>query len=323
MAPTSAKVSRVGMGRPYTPGPVTSRRPCSRVWSVPGQVGSLPWSLIEHEQVVGAEGGAELGEAGVEGGERGRVAVGVAAVTVERVEADQVREDQTVDAARERLDRAGHAVVVVLGVHVARDTSVGVDVGDLADAHDLAAGFDERVENGGDRRLDGEVAAALVEAAPGAGGAGEGARDDARDEVVADEQLARGLAPGVERLERHHVHVGGHLEDAVGARVDDRLAGGDVLGAQLVQDDRARNRPVAQMRSAGGGVEGLHDLVREALEGAEGLLELHAHELPVTRGRVLGGGALAHAAVGALEVVAGRQAGDAGDVAESEGDQVR
>jgi hypothetical protein len=70
VAPKSAKLSRVGMGRGTTRSPVTSSSACSRVWSVPLKVGSVPWSLVRMRTSPGPERRAQLGQARVEGGEQ-------------------------------------------------------------------------------------------------------------------------------------------------------------------------------------------------------------------------------------------------------------
>jgi hypothetical protein len=100
VAPTSAKLSRVGIGRGTTPGPGDEQQAV-----LAGVVGAVPGGVVavvadQHEHVVGAQRGAQLGQARVERGQRRRVAVRVAAVAVDRVEADQVGEHEAVDAAR-------------------------------------------------------------------------------------------------------------------------------------------------------------------------------------------------------------------------------
>ena len=54
-------------------------------------------------------------------------------------------------------------------------------------------------------------------------------RDHPPDAVWTDEQSPGDLAPGVEQLQGHDVLVGGDLEHGIPARVDDRLAGRQVL----------------------------------------------------------------------------------------------
>ena len=109
------------------------------------------------------------------------------------------------------------------------------------------------------------------------------------------------LAPRVQLRHGHDVLVAGDLEHGVGGRVDDGPAGGHVLVAELLDDARARGRPVAEDPPADRRLERLDDLRREPVRvGRERPLEHHPHHLPVAGGRVLAGAALDQAAVGRL-----------------------
>ena len=56
--------------------------------------------------------------------------------------------------------------------------------------------------------------------------------------------LSRRLADPVQLGQRDHVLVRGDLQHRIGRRVQDQIAGGDVLGAQLVANyDRIFSRP--------------------------------------------------------------------------------
>ena len=91
--------------------------------------------------------------------------------------------------------------------------------------------------------------------------------------------------------------MGGDLEHRVGRGVDDRLAGLQVLGAQLLDDLGARGGLVAEHAAADGLGEGVDHLGREAVGvGREGLVEDDPHHLPVAGGGVLAGRPLGHAA---------------------------
>ena len=67
---------------------------CSRVWSVPRQVGSLPWSAVMSTRSPSFSTASSSGKPRVERLQRRRIAGHVAAVAVERVEIDVVGEDQ-------------------------------------------------------------------------------------------------------------------------------------------------------------------------------------------------------------------------------------
>jgi len=89
-------------------------------------------------------------------------------------------------------------------------------------------------------------------------------RDHAADRVLAGENLARDPARLVELLERDRVLVRGDLEDRVGARVDDPLAGALVLLAELLDDLRPARRLVAEDAAARPVHERVDHLVGEA-----------------------------------------------------------
>src|SRR5262249_25401796 len=116
----------------------------------------------------------------------------------------------------------------------------------------------------------------------------ERTRDHARQAVLLP-HLASRLAPGVQRLERHPLLLGGDLEDAVRAGIDDGQSGAEVLLSQLVEDHRPARRLVAQGAGRAGLAEPvLHQLRREAVrEGGEALLQDDPHHLPVAGGGVL------------------------------------
>ena len=117
--------------------------------------------------------------------------------------------------------------------------------------------------------------------------------DHSADRVLAGEDLSRDPAGLVELLERNRLLVGRDLEDGVGGRVHDPLAGALVLLAELVDDLGPRGGLVAEHAAPGA--------VREALDQLEGetvRVRRHghrgddAHQLPVAGGRVLALGAL-------------------------------
>ncbi len=66
----------------------------SRVWSVPRQVGSQPWSAVRITMSPGFRPAVEIGQACIEGFERGGIAGHVAAMAVEHVEVDEIGEDE-------------------------------------------------------------------------------------------------------------------------------------------------------------------------------------------------------------------------------------
>jgi hypothetical protein len=205
----------------------------------------------------------------------------------------------------------------------ARDAASGEDVGDLADPHDLAPGRDETIEHGRARRLEGPVPA-IVRAHESSGRTDERSRDHAAHSERARE-VAGDLADGIEPFEIEALRVRSDLEHAVRARVDDRLARGEVLRAEALDHLGARSRPVAQHAGECSALdEAREDLRRETLgKDRESVLERAPHHLPVARRRVLARRALGHASEGSAGVCRARERGDAVDATEAERGQAR
>jgi hypothetical protein len=155
-------------------------------------------------------------------------------------------------------------------------------------------------------------------------GADERARDDAPDGVLADADLgACDRADAVELLDRDDVLVRRDLEHRVRARVHDRLACGDVLVAELLDDDRPRRCEVAQPAVAGLARERVHDLDRKAIRiDGERVRQSHPHHLPVARGGVLAGRGLQVPAPRRRRTIGRGDAEDVCDVAQSEGAEI-
>ena len=119
------------------------------------------------------------------------------------------------------------------------------DVLDLADPGHGHPGLDQEIENGRRRRRH-RVVPALRPPDERARTPLERPRDHAANEMGLATDPARGLAPVVELPERHHIDMGRDLEHRVSARVDDRLACPQVLGAELGDDRGPGRRHVAE-----------------------------------------------------------------------------
>ena len=211
----------------------------------------------------------------------------VVAVTPEHVRLDEIHEHEPLVDVLEQLDRSVDAVDVRLRRKRVVDVAAREDVEDLPDAVHRAPRVAHRREVVRTARLQGEVVpvgrAFVVPRL-----ADERAGDHAPNRMPAREDLAGDAAAVVELLERDRLLVGGDLEDRVGGRVDDPLAGPLVLFSELLDDLRSRGGPVADDPAARLVHERVDHLVREAMRVCrERGRRDHAHHLPVTRGRVL------------------------------------
>src|SRR5690606_33642116 len=109
------------------------------------------------------------------------------------------------------------ALLVRARLDLPGEAAVGVDVGDLPDADNVAAEGLEHVEHGGAGRRQREVTPGAAEPHELTRLAGERSGDDTSHRALPDEDRSRGLTPGVEGLERDDVDVRRDLEDAVRA----------------------------------------------------------------------------------------------------------
>ena len=134
VSPTSAKPIGPN-GRGARPGPKASTGTRSRVWSVPFQVGSLPWSAVMTRRSPGRSAARSSGRRASKASSARGVAGHVAAVAVKRVEVDEVGEDEVAVAGGvDRRERGVDERHVVRAFGESGDAAVGEDVADLADA---------------------------------------------------------------------------------------------------------------------------------------------------------------------------------------------
>ena len=242
-------------------------------------------------------------------------------MTVDRVEIDEVSHQQTaVGETKRGCHGAIEKPVIVWGLQHPARGPVGEDVGDLADGDDGASGCRGMIEQGGARRLDGEVAAV--------GGAREGGR------VAADER-PRYDAPDVQRigkLTRDGAHLvkaiqaegrlmGSDLDDGVDGGVDDGLAGSEVLSAQRLDDLDAGGVAIAEnARQAATADQGFGKARREARNGIGEVtpveVQRQARNFPMAGRRVLAPGPFRRAAPLGLRALGARQPG--GEIAARE-----
>ncbi len=156
-----------------------------------------------------------------------------------------------------------------------------------------------------------------------AGRAHKWPRDHPAHLVLAAQDGAGRFANFVQFIKRNDLFVGRDLEDAVGRRVDDGLAGRHLFSAQFIEDDGPRGRDITQPAAACFRLILGHDLVGEAVGiDREGAVHVDAHQLPMAGRGVLAGGDLGHLAVGGSGVRLGLDSVQNGDVGQSQGLQI-
>src|SRR5207249_12115247 len=116
----------------------------------------------------------------------------------------------------------------------------------------------------------------------------DGTREYTTDRFHAVQDLARRTTRVVELCERNRLLVCGDLKDGIRRRVDDPLPRALVFLTELLDDLRTRCSLVAEDAAAGTVHERIYNVVRKPVRIRRHRLRRHdAHQLPVTRGRVL------------------------------------
>src|SRR5690606_1639132 len=179
------------------------------------------------------------------------------------------------------------------------DRSTGEDVLDLSHAVDASVVSAEEIEEvrlGRRKAVAPAIRRALDLSLPASD---ERSRDHAADSDSLGE-LARGSTDLVEPFEAESGLGGGDLKHAVRRCVDDRLAGAQVLLAQIIEDLGSRGGPVAQVaRQVILGAPHAKKRLRESLrKDRKGLVEDDARDLPIAGHPVLPGGDLLQDAEG-------------------------
>jgi hypothetical protein len=151
----------------------------------------------------------------------------------------------------------------------------------------------------------------------------EGARDHPPDGVLAGHHLARRFADRVQPGLVEHVDVRRDLEDRVGRRVEDQLAGLEVVAPVVLDHLGAAVGAVAAEAVPRHAFERLHHLGRKAVRvGRQRMVRHHPHQLPVAGGRLLARPERVQAAVDD-GLAGGRHTLDRDDGAEAEAAESR
>ena len=252
VAPTSANSPPRG-SRPLAFLPVrrsASSSACSREWSVDGVVGSQPWSEVMISRSPGRSASSRSGSRRSKSWRQRWKLIGSFRCPQSMSVSTRLVKTNPSSSVLEQLLGARDALHVRLRRVALVDVAAGEDVARSSRrrAPVTPASRSER-QVVRPARLEREVVPVrralvvprLADERPG---------DHPADGVLAREDLARDAAGVVELLERDRLLVRGDLEDGVGRRVDDPLAGLLVLLAELLDDLRPRRRPVAEHAAA-------------------------------------------------------------------------
>src|SRR6185436_2385379 len=149
----------------------------------------------------------------------------------------------------DRVAEPLHAFRVTGGVRGARDAATREQVVDLADGHDRHALSRQPIEQRLGNRFE-RVIVAVRGPLERPWRADRRPRDDAADAHAAADEIERDLADAVLLGDGDDVLVRGDLKDAVGRRVDNRLARPYVLRPEAIDDLSARGHDVAERGAA-------------------------------------------------------------------------
>ena len=236
------------IGPAGAPAPKARIGTCSRVWSKPRKVGSLPWSAVMRQIIRPAAAPPRSRGAARRTLSRQAAKPGdVAAMAVFGVEIDEVDEDEP--AVRRRLQRVEQQIdiaVVVLALALLAGVAMGENVADLADRDDRAAGLRGALQEGCRR------AAARRNPCGWACGRSPSRVSPTKGRAITRPifkriaETPRDAAELVEPLEPERLLVRGDLKDRVGRGVADRLQRPHVLLAEFLDDGGAGGVAVAE-----------------------------------------------------------------------------
>src|SRR5262245_56187005 len=111
-------------------------------------------------------------------------------------------------------------------------------------------------------------------------------------------QLERHVTDSVQLRRRNNVFMRGYLKDAVRGRIDNWLAGANVLGTETVDDLGARRHDIAQRAAPDSTFELGHQVKRKsAWKRWKRVLQDDTHHFPMPRDGVLASRGLRHASI--------------------------
>ena len=240
-------------------------------------------------------------------------------MAVDHIKFDQVDKQQAVEGFFQHLQRHLNALGIVERVVFAVDAAVDEDVVDLPHRPDIQPGVEELIEHGIGLGRAGVIAAVLGALEVFRIGAHKRPGDHPPHRVLAREDLAGFLADLVKFRDRDHIFMGRNLENAVSRGVDDRLAGAQVLLAQLLKDHGAGGRVIPQGAAADLFLKFIHDLGRKPVRiSRRRFRQVNAHHLPMTLDGILAGREGLHLAITALGGIGWGHAFNRGHIADAD-----
>ena len=199
-----------------------------------GMVGAAPrWvaAMIggQKQEVTRLQTCKSFGQTSIEGFKRCRIAGNVAAVAEQRIEIDEIGEDEIAVAsflhrAERRVKQSGVSACLANFGHAA----MGEDVADLADAENLAAARNQPIEKCRFGRRDGKVAPVRRSLETGRAFADKRTRDHPPD-IQGIDQFANDTAKLIQPIETEMQFMRGDLDDGIGRCVANWLGRSDMF----------------------------------------------------------------------------------------------
>src|SRR4051812_32837206 len=202
--------------------------------------------------IVGLEPAQQLGKAGIECLEGRGVAGDVAPMAIDRVEVDEVGEQQT--SVWQVIPAFQHAIeqcVIPIAPLVEAGSTMSKNIVNLSNRDDIAALGRGDIQNGRLRRRYRKIAPVRGSPEILAPHTNEGPGDYTTD-IEGIDQPAGDRADLVKPLQPKTLLMRGDLEHAIRRAVADRLSGLQVLLAELLDDLGSGGMPVAQNTGKGG-----------------------------------------------------------------------
>jgi hypothetical protein len=217
------------------------------------------------QEIIASQPFEQLRQSCVERFESCGISGNVPAMTVDRIEIDEVGKQQS--ALRQAVQSIKGGIeegVIAIAARIPSGPPVREDVVDLADGHDITTVTLGNVQERAFRGRNGEIPAVRGPLESGPGSADEWSRNDA-PYIKGIDQSARGLTDIVKAFEPKDVLMRCDLEHTIGGSVADRLAALHVALAKFGDDLRPRCMAVSENPGQTGlGAQALYEIVGKA-----------------------------------------------------------